>query len=210
MSARALVLALLGLIGAPRLAGAAGPSAPERPAWSFTPSIYGFIVPDTRDYLNPNLAADRGALHLEGRYNYEAFQAGSAWIGWNFAFGEELTLEIAPMVGGVFGSVDGVAPGWLLSLAYRQFSLSSQGEYLFDASGSAGNFLYTWSELDWSPVEWFRTGIAIQRTKAYETSLDIQRGVLAGFSYRDVELTGYLFNAGWTEPTIVLALLGTF
>jgi hypothetical protein len=114
------------------------------------------------------------------------------------------------MVGGVFGSVDGIAPGWLLSLAYGDFSLSSQGEYLFDASDSAESFLYVWSELDWSPVEWFRTGLAFQRTKAYETSLDVQRGVLAGFTYRDVELAGYLFDLGWTDPTFVVAVAAAF
>ena len=68
-------------------------------------------------------------------------------VGWNFEFGDALVLEVTPMLGGVFGSVNGIAPGFLLSLGYRQLALSSQGEYLFDAAGRTGDFLYTWSEL---------------------------------------------------------------
>jgi hypothetical protein len=213
----ALLASLLGWAAA--RADAAGPADAGADAaegesrgeasWSLSPSIYGFVVPDARDYLNPNLAADRGPLHLEARWNYEAFEAGSAWIGWNLAFGEELAVEVTPMVGGVFGSVDGVAPGWLLSVGYGPFSLSSQGEYLIDASGSEGNFLYTWGELDWSR-DWFRTGLAVQRTKAYETELEVQRGLLVGASYRSVELAGYVFDLGWTDPTLVLAVTASF
>jgi len=180
----------------------------ERAAWSFDASAYGFFVPDSRNYLNPNLAADRGELHLEARYNYEGLETGSAWVGWKLELVDALALEVTPMIGGVFGSVDGIAPGYLLSLGYRQLALSSQGEYLFDVAGRTGDFLYTWSELSWMPAEWFRTGLAIQRTRAYESSLDIQRGFLVAFSWREVELGAYVFNPGWTTPTWVVAVAG--
>src|SRR5512138_1071261 len=87
--------------------------------WTFSASAYAFLVPHAPDYVNPNVTADheRG-LHLEARYNYEALRTGSAWLGWTFAAGEDLALEITPMIGGVFGDVDGVAPGWLLSLSW--------------------------------------------------------------------------------------------
>ncbi|BDG01940.1 hypothetical protein [Anaeromyxobacter oryzae] len=179
-------------------------------AWAVSASAYYFIVPHERDYVNPNVTADRGRLHLEARYNYEAIEAGSLWVGAKLAAGEELALELTPMLGGVFGSVSGIAPGWLLSITYRDLSLSSQGEYLVATTGAEESFLYTWSELDWSPTEWLRAGLAIQRTKAYQTSLDLQRGFLVGLSYRNVELAGYVFNLGWTDPTVVLAVVAAF
>lgn len=46
----------------------------------------------------------------------------------------------------------------------------------------------------------------VQRTKAYETDLDIQRGLLAGFSYKKIDFTAHVFNFGWTDPTVVLAV----
>jgi hypothetical protein len=175
-------------------------------AWSFTASVYGFIVPESRDYVNPNFTADHGWLHLEARYNYEALDTASLWVGYNFSFGKELVFDIAPMVGGIFGDLKGVAPGYTLSLSYKGFALSSQSEYVFDADDSSGNFFYTWSELSYAPLDWLRAGLVAQRTKAYKSDLDIQRGFLVGVSYKKVEFTTYVFNLGWTDPTVVLAV----
>jgi hypothetical protein len=207
---QALLCAAL-VIARPAVASAPGDSsapAPEGTRWSFSASAYGFFVPDSRSYLNPNLVAERGGLHLEARYNYEALETGSAWVGWRFGFGDALALEVTPMLGGVFGSVNGVAPGVLLSLGWREFALSSQSEYVFDAAGRSSDFGYTWSELSWSPTEWFRTGVAIQRTRAYASPLEVQRGLLAAFTWRSVELSAYVFNLGWTSPTVVVAVAG--
>src|SRR3954465_14194096 len=84
------------------------PSAVEdtqEKAWSFTASAYTYVVPDSRDYVQPTFTADRGWLHLEARYNYEAFETGSALIGYNLSAGKDVTLEFTPMVGGVFGDL---------------------------------------------------------------------------------------------------------
>jgi hypothetical protein len=107
------------------------------------------------------------------------------------------------MIGGVFGNTTGVAPGYEVSLSYKQITLSSTGEYVFDTKHSSGSFFYSWPQLTYSPVDWFDVGLVAQRTKAYHTSLDIQRGLLVGFSHKKLQFTTYIFNAGWTEPTLV-------
>ena len=61
-------------------------------------------------------------------------------------------------------------------------------------------------ELTYSPAEWCRAGMVAQRTKAYHTELDIQRGILVGISHKKINFTTYIFNAGWTDPTVVLSL----
>ena len=182
----------------------------ETNSWSFSASLYGFIVPESRDYLNPNLTADRGWLHLEARYNYESLETASLWVGYNFSAGEKLVFEFTPVLGGVFGDLTGIAPGWNLALSYHQLTLSSQNEYVFDVGNSSGDFFYTWSELSYGPWDWLRVGIAAQRTKAYKSDLDIQRGFLVGFAYNRVEFTTYVFNLGWTDPTIVLSVAFQF
>jgi hypothetical protein len=174
--------------------------------WSFYASAYGYFVPHSRDYVNPNFAADHHWLHLEARYNYEGLDTGSVWAGYNFSTGEKLVFNFTPMVGGVFGDLKGVAPGYNLSLSYNRFLLSGQGEYFFDSGGSAGNYFYAWSELSYSPVSWFRTGLAMQRTRAYKSDLEIQYGLLVGCAYKRVEFTAYIFDFGWTDPTVVLAV----
>jgi hypothetical protein len=47
-------------------------------------------------------------------------------------------------------------------------------------------------------------GLVAQHTKAFHTSLDVQRAFFVGVSHKKVEFTTYIFNAGWTDPTVVL------
>jgi len=49
-----------------------------------------------------------------------------------------------------------------------------------------------------------------QRTRLYQTDRDIQRGVRAGFAFKKVSLTGYVFNPDDDKPTVVLAVGLTF
>jgi len=185
----------------PALAPEPGPKA-----WSFSASVSGNLVPGDRDYAQPTLTADRDWLHLEARWNYEALDTGSAWIGYNFSAGDKLTLDFTPMLGGVFGDTTGIAPGYEFTLGWWKLELYSEGEYVFDTGDSSDNFFYTWSELSLAPVDWFRFGLVAQRTKLYETDFDIQRGFLVGFTYKQVDFTTYVFNPDASQPTIVLGL----
>jgi hypothetical protein len=182
------------------VAGAAQPRA-----WSCSASLFGYFVPDGQDYAQPSFAADRGRLHLEGRYNYEALKTGSAWLGYAFNAGERLTMALTPMMGGVFGDLHGLAPGYELTLGWSKLELDSQGEYFFDFEDNAEDFFYNWSELSITPTGGWRAGLVVQRTRAYQTSLEFQRGLLAGASHKRVDLTAYVFNLGWEDPTIVIS-----
>ena len=175
-------------------------------SWAFSASLYGYILPESPDYLLPTVTADRGWLHLEARYNYEGPQTGSFWVGYNFSVGKEVTLDFIPMLGGVFGDTTGIAPGYTFTLSWWKLQLYSQGEYVIDAGSSSDNFFYTWSELTLAPAEWFRFGFVVQRTKLYQTEFDIQRGVLLGFSYKKAYFTGYVLNLDASKPVVVLAL----
>ncbi len=108
------------------------------------------------------------------------------------------------MRGGVFGNTMGVAPGYKGSLSWWKLELNSEGECLVDVGDLSGSFLYTWSELSLSPVNWFRFGMVTRRTRLYQSDRDIQRGVLAGFSHKSIELTGSLLNPDdESRPTAV-------
>jgi hypothetical protein len=184
----------------------ASPLDPSADVWSFSFNISGYIVPHDRSYASPTFAADRKHLHLGARYNYEDKETGSLWVGYNFSVGQNLVFEATPMVGGVFGNTTGVAPGYLASLSWKKFEISTEDEYVFDTRDSAGNFFYSWMELTYSPRDWCRAGLVSQKTKAYQTDMDIQRGLLIGFSHKRVDFTTYIFNFGWTDPTVVLSL----
>ena len=109
MRAPALVLAVLLLGGRPGLGpddnafprrGEATATRPPRlptKKWEFSASAYTYFVPDSDesdDYVQPTFTADRGWLHLEARYNYEALDTGSAWLGFNFAGGKNGRVDL--------------------------------------------------------------------------------------------------------------------
>ena len=178
----------------------------DEKAWSFSVSAATYIVPNDQAYAQPTFTADRDWLHLEARYNYESLKTGSVWIGYNLSGGEKLEWEFKPMLGGVFGNTTGIAPGYKGSLSWWKLELYSEGEYVFDTGNSGGSFFYSWSELSLSPVEWFRVGLVGQRTRAYRTDVDIQRGLLMGFSYKKMDFTSYVFNLDRNRPTWVFSL----
>ena len=205
-------LAVLVLLAAAPARGQAPPAQAD-PAdartWSFAASAYTFIVPDDSNYVQPLFAADRDWLHLEARYNYEDQETGSLWMGYNFSGGETVEWELTPILGGVFGNTAGIAPGYEGSLSWRALEFYSEGEYVITGDESE-RFFYNWSELALAPVEYFRFGLVTQRTRAYQSDRDIQRGLLVGFSFKQADLTTYLFNPDDEKPTFVVAIAVSF
>ena len=91
------------------------------------------------------------------------------------------------------------------ALKYRKkIEASISNEYVFDTTSKSGKFYYSWPQLTYSPVEWFRVGAVAQHTKAFHTSLTVQRGFLIGVSHKQREFTTYVFNPGFTALTVVL------
>jgi hypothetical protein len=178
--------------------------------WSFSLTADGYVVPHAEFFLSPIATADRGWLHLEARYNYEDLQTGSIWVGRSFSVGHRFVFEATPMIGGIFGNTTGVAPGYEVSFSYKRLEFSSSGEYVVDTRNQNGSFFYSWPELTYSPRDWLHIGLAAQRTKVYHTSLDTQRGVLIGLSHKKFRFTTYIFNPGWSDPTLVLELGWSF
>jgi hypothetical protein len=179
--------------------------AEEPQAWSFAVSAYGYDVPDSDDFVNPGFTADRGRLHLEARYNYEALDTASVWGGANFSTGEKWLFDSTVMLGAVFGDFDGVAPGFRLSLTRSWFELTSEGEYYFDFHDHEENYLYSWTEIGGYPTEWFRAGVALQRTRAYASDVEVERGVFVGFTYKSFDAAAYVYDPAG-DPFYVLGL----
>jgi hypothetical protein len=213
----ALVIGVLALCpstaAGQEVATAQAASPPARPAaehrakaWTFSASAYTYILPESGDYVQPTFTADRGRLHLEARYNYENLETGSAFLGVAFGGGEKVTWEVTPMIGGVFGETDGITPGYKGSLGWRRLELYSEGEYVIDLGDSSASFFYNWSELTFAPAEWVRFGIVGQRTRAYQSDREIQRGLLVGFTYKRLDVAGYVFNPDDSKPIVVISV----
>jgi len=203
-------IAVTVLFGASVLAQGSPSSAPAKSAdaptntWAYNLTVDGYIVPEDQSYVDPVLMADHNRLHLEARYNYENLRTCSLWLGYNFSTGKNVELSITPMIGGVFGRTNGIAPGFEASLNYKKFELSVSNEYVFDTTHQSASFYYSWPQLTYSPVDWLRVGAVAQHSRTYHTAVDIQRGFLVGVPHKKWEITTYVFNPGFTDPTVVL------
>jgi hypothetical protein len=185
---------------------AAAPAPAED--WSFAFSGFVFDPPEDSPYFAPIFYADRGGLHLEARFNYEDLETGSVFIGKNLEAGEKVVLTVVPLFGVVLGNTMGVAPGAEVEIAWRRLSLYAESEYVFDLEESDSSFFYTWSETTIALTEFLRAGLVVQRTRTYESGLDIQRGLLVELSRGKVSFGFHWFNPDRREDQVFAYALG--
>jgi hypothetical protein len=152
-------------------------------------------------YLYGSVRADADVLHLEVRYNYEDLHTGSAFVGWNLGVGERLRLELTPMLGGVLGATQGVAPALELALSYGKLALWSESEYVLARSDA--DFFYSWTELSLWPVEWARAGVNVQWTRSTGARPVAERGFHLGLAYRNVSVAAYVFEPGGDDASTI-------
>ena len=180
-------------------------SRPEKSDWELVATGYWNAPREGDSYATGIFVADRGALHLEGRVNYEAVDARSLFVGWTFSLGREegLNLEITPIVGGVTGDVRGPIAGFEATLAKGAFDFYVEAEYVHDGGAKESSYTYAWSELGYRPMENLRLGLVGQRTRAYGEEREFQRGPFAQLRYRAVTAGLYWFNPGSAQQVVV-------
>jgi hypothetical protein len=187
-------------------AGSGRRAAPAaKPSWEFALTAYPTAVRHGDDYTSWVGVADRGPLHLEARVNYESVGARSAFVGWTFSGGEELSWELTPLLGGAWGSTRAFVPGLEASVSAGRFDFYIEAEYV-RPDDQEGKYLYAWSELGFRPLEWLRAGLVAQRTRAYGGERDIQRGPFAQLTWNRFTLGGFWFNPGASDQVFVLSL----
>jgi hypothetical protein len=178
--------------------------------WSFSTSGYYYFIPDDNNLFTFIGIADHKALHLEARYNYEDQKTGSVFAGWRFEKGHKFKFAATPMMGIAFGNTNGIVPALKLDAAYKLFDFYSESEYLIDFAGKEYNYFYTWSELAVSPFYFLRTGISAQRTRLYQTGLDVQRGIFAEYSFSKLTAGVYYFNPFSKDNFVIVSFTVDF
>ena len=186
----------------------ASPAA--KPSWEFAATAYPTIVRDGENFTSAIAVADRGALHLEGRYNYESIGARSAFVGWTFSGGAEATWELTPILGVAWGTTQAFVPGLEASVGWKSLDFYVESEYVRDHAGRDSSYVYAWSELGLRPVEWLRVGLVGQRTRAYGGERDFQRGPFAQVTWHRVTLGVFWFNPGSSEQVVVASVGAAF
>jgi len=203
-------MAMGGLLAFTTAGGAPRAGETEERPWKATVNANLYVVPDQDNFFMLTAPVDIRWFHVEARYNYEALRSGSAFAGLNAGWGEALTLKVTPMIGVVFGALDGLVPALRWELAWWKLDLYSESEIVVDFDDASASFFYNWSELGLSPLDWLRFGAAIQRTRVVMTTLDFQRGLFVSMTIRFITVSLYEFNLGWTTPTWVGTVSATF
>jgi hypothetical protein len=181
------------------------PDSTTQKAWAFSALVDGYFVPGEQGFADPIFTADHRWLHLEARYNYEDLKTASMWLGYNFNLSSDkkFDLILTPMLGGVFGRTNGVAPGLEASLTYEKLNFWVENEYVFDTGDSSASYFYTWPQITYSPADWLHVGFVAQRTQSIQSNT--QGGFLFGLSGKNMEFTSYILDPG-SKPTVVLEL----
>lgn len=202
---RALILSLVVLALGPATSAAQSAEDGEARAWSLSATVAVYALPDEGDYAQPTFTADRGALHLEARYDYEALRTASLWAGYTMRGGHRVEWALTPMVGAVFGATDGIAPGYVASTSWWKLDAYIEGEYVF-ATESVDRFAYHWSEVAVAPFDWLRVGMVTQRTRAHASDREVHRGPFVNATFKRIDAAAYVFAREDRKPTFVLSI----
>jgi hypothetical protein len=184
--------------------------ADKEPAATATVTGYYYKMRDQPDFGVGVASLDRGSLHLEARYNYEARDAGSAFVGWKFAGGDTVSVKVTPIAGAMFGAARGFVPGVEASVVWRTLDAYIEAEYVRDVEQGSPSYCYAWSELGWKPVEWLRVGFVGQRTRTVDNGRDLQRGVFGQLTVGRLTLGVYGFNPDSGSRYVIFALGAQF
>ena len=203
-AARAFAVALF-VAAMPALA-----AEPEARAISTSVTGMFYAMRDQADFGVGIATLDRGPLHLEARYQYEAKDSASLFAGWTFSGGERLTYSVRPILGVLAGRSQGVIPGVEASLAYGPVDFYVEAEYVRFHHEPDESFTYAWSELGYAPWEWLRVGIVGQRTRTVDSERDIQRGLFGQFILGPATVGVYAFNPDASSRYWILSLGAKF
>ena len=183
-------------------------STADTPGWTYSATAMYYSFRGQDDFTLAVATADRGQLHLEARYNYEALDSGSLFAGWRFSGGTAVIFEVTPILGAVFGQKEGIAPGFEAAAAYGVADFYIEAEYVYDLEVRQDSFTYAWSELGFTPLEWLRFGLVGQRTMVYQSDRDIQRGFFTQVIYKKATLGAYVFNPDDSDNRFTVFSLG--
>jgi hypothetical protein len=133
-------------------------------------------------------------LRVEGRYNYEDDRTGSLFVGYEFETGNRPALWLAPMIGGVVGTTDGIAPALEAELTLGRFTLYDESEVVFTFGEGVDDFVYSWGTATYEIRPHLRPGLAFQRLRVFRSDRELDSGFVIQSDLGVLALSLYGFN----------------
>ena len=132
--------------------------------------------------------------YAEARYNYEAMETFSLYLGRAFTGGNNLNYTFVPMLGGSMGKFKGVSTGLNIDMEYNKFFFSSQAQYSMPTNQYGQNYWYSWSEVGYQSMKWLYAGLSVQHTHDRLTGDEVQPGMMIGFTFNRFTIPVYTFD----------------
>lgn len=161
-----------------------------------------------QEYVWMPVAHHKGkkGFYTELRYNYEAMKTGSVYLGKSFSKEANVSYDITPMGGFVFGEYTGGSLAMNAEVEYKKIFLSSQTQYTVNKDDRANNYFFNWSELGYQPVKWFYAGVSAQLTKPYAETLTPEYGLMIGLVFKKITVPVYVFNLAGGKKNYIIGI----
>lgn len=115
--------------------------------------------------------------YFEGRYNFEAQNAGSFYVGKVFEKGSNISYSINPVAGLIVGSFNGFSLGFNGDISFKNIGFSTQSQRTFSINDKESNFYYSWSDLEIDLNKNLAVGCAVQHTRLFDKRDFIDKGL---------------------------------
>ncbi|HEY4324237.1 MAG TPA: hypothetical protein VGN20_09630 [Mucilaginibacter sp.] len=167
-----------------------------------------YYMGSNRPFYMSTVATNHAAnnWYIEGRYNYDAINAVSAYLGKSFEKTGLFSYSITPVAGLVGGRFNGGSVGANIALNCIGLSLSSQSQYTFSIQNKATNFIYSLSDLTYH-FKIISAGVSLQQTAIYQAGATFEKGILIRAEFEKFSFPLYIFNPSTSERYIMLGLV---
>ena len=144
--------------------------------------------------------------YSELRYNYEAIQSASVHFGRKIGFKKIPALEIIPVGGIIFGSLNGGSAGAIIEVSINRFCFLSEPQYVFSFGQKEENYFYSWSEVSYELFSSVYAGLALQQTKSFSLPNVFEPGIMAGITIKNFDIPVYCFSPTSSNRNFVLGV----
>jgi hypothetical protein len=210
---RGLCVAAAWLVLPPALAAQASPTVPDTTASrAVTGTAEVYLGLTASEHFHPLFiaAATWNRVRVEGRYNYEDDRTASLFIGYEFETTGRPALWLAPMIGGVVGTTDGIAPALEIELTLDRFTFYDESEVVFTFGEGVPNFFYSWGTATYEIRPWLRPGLAVQRLRVFGSDREVDPGIVSQSTVGALEVSLYGFNLFDSDRSVQLGLSVSF
>ena len=145
--------------------------------------------------------------YIEGRYNYDAINAVSAYLGKTFEKKALISYSITPMAGLIGGRLNGGSVGANVAFDCKGLSFASQSQYTISVQNKATNFIYSLSELTYHFREFLSAGVSLQQTAIYRAGGTPEKGILIRAELKKFSFPLYIFNPSTNERYFMFGMV---